>query len=248
MQFALIAHQRTGTTMFRTMLNCNPSIFLYGEILYPDYFHWGFFSYLVQKAKDDSSLLLPPNWIKLLQPYCSELTSVMQEAKKEHVGFDLKIPQLNGFCDMHKFLFQNDFGVIHLKRINVVECVVSQEIMKKRISGGLPVHSVTKLPPLKLSVDKNWLAAMIHEIEYEDNKIKFSYNTKRYLELVYEELVDDRFRPKVEENLSNFFEIPVRLGQPAYEKQGGDIRETIENYRELTDLIDPYYDRVLAHR
>ncbi len=238
MQFALISHPRCGTTFFRDMLNASSSVFCYGEVFFPDYFHWGFYSFMMERARKNPDLALPSNWAPVLKDYFNQLTGVMSEAKKEHVGFDIKIPQMQSIYNISGFLYKNNFGVVHLRRRNVVEAIVSLEIMAANEASGIPVHSGTKPPLRSIHVDRDWLLQRIDELNFYDDQINRIFSSVRYIEIYYEDLVDQERRSLVQRRLGDFFNANIALQDTIYVKQGYSLSDTVTNYAEIADICD----------
>jgi hypothetical protein len=238
LQFALIAHPRSGTTFFRSMLNANGAIFCYGEILYPDFFHWGFFSFLQQKVMSDYSFLLQTRWVDALDEYFSQSTGIMAEAGKLHIGYDLKIPQLNAFYNVFEFLTKADFGILHLVRKDKGKLACSELLMRSRMQAGIPVHSPNQLPNPQIEISRKWLLSRIAELTHGDRLIEDSLRDRHYLKFFYEDIVNPDEIAGVSKSLSSFFSEEVRLNNTNnYTKQTNDLSKIVTNYDEVCDLI-----------
>jgi hypothetical protein len=144
MRFPMIAQPRTGTMLLRTLLNQHNGIYVYGEIFYPEFFIWGFFSHLMPAVSRDANNLLPTNWRTHVTDYLTNLTGIMADAGKSIVGFDLKIPQISLVPDFHASVENSNFSVLHVRRKNSLAAILSYETMRIRMAAGASAHPVAQ--------------------------------------------------------------------------------------------------------
>jgi LPS sulfotransferase NodH len=238
MPVLLLAQPRTGTTLFRSLVNQHPAAYFYGEVLFPDFFAWGFFSYLSGRLRDDRRMALPTHWHDQLKPYLTQLAGLMHDAGKAVVGFDLKIPQLGFVPDFHRAIVGGDFPIIHLRRRSVLGAIVSYETMSRRVGAGRPAHGSRPERTEPIHLDPAWLALRVAEFETQDGWINLTYRAGRYLELHYEDLSPAGWG-KVCERLSAFlgldFTVPFRT---VLEKQNdADLSRLIANFDEISAVF-----------
>lgn len=236
MRSLLFAHPRTGTTYLRNILNTHPSIYFYGEVLYPDYFSWGFYAYLRWKGVDIS---LPAETYKHIVPFLNSITGVMEDAGKSVIGFDFKIPQCNLICDFHKSIDKSLFSVIHLCRKNQLDAIVSYEIMNIRNTNSIPPHAMNIPPPISISLDTETLLTRLKRFSIEDDEINSIYNGKSsYLRVYYEDITSDESQKCLQE-IADFLGVCVSEFQaPSLVKQNPlDLSKKIINFDEVKSLL-----------
>jgi hypothetical protein len=242
-QFLLIAHPRTGTTLLRSLLNRHEKIYVYGEVLYPGFFPWGFYSKLqsaIQGAPDD---LLPTRWAKYLEPCLAPLISLMNDAGKSVVGFDAKIPQIAIIPNFHHSVLTAGFAILHLRRRNTLAAIVSYETMARRVASGGVAHGTNRPETMQLHLQPEWLSLRIEELENQDKWIKFTYQKSRYAELWYEDFAAPQFWPKASSRLSSFFEVDIKLpfDTELMKQNPIDLRRMIVNSEEIESLFPQFF-------
>lgn len=243
MRVLLFAHPRTGTTFLRSILNTHPKVYFYGEVLYPDYFSWGFSSYLRWNNVDCA---LSTNLAPHVVPFLNSITGVMEEAGKTTIGFDLKIPQVDLITNFHGQLYGKEFAVIHLVRRNPLESIVSQEIMHARNRIGRPAHitSSENAPPMvRAKIDIYTLKSRLTRYMVGDEEIEAHHSAGNYLKLFYEDLCGPELVQNLEE-IGRFLSLdPTFFGKPQYSKENPwSLESKIENYSAVCDTLSntPY--------
>lgn len=243
MRFLMIAQPRTGTMLLRTLLNQHNGIYVYGEIFYPEFFIWGFFSHLMPAVSRDANNLLPTNWRTHVTDYLTNLTGIMADAGKSIVGFDLKIPQISLVPDFHASVENSDFSVLHVRRKNSLAAILSYETMRIRMAAGASAHPVAQPENICVHVDPDWLTLRIAEFETQDQWINHIYCGRNYLELWYEDFAS----PDVWDNacckLAAFFGLELQLKfAPATVKQNSDnMADLIENSDEIKHRFPRFF-------
>ncbi len=234
MRVLLLAQPRTGTTLFRSLINQHPAAYFYGEVLFPDFFAWGFFSYVAGALGRDRQALLPTSWHAHLDPYLAQLAGLMRDAGKKVVGFDLKISQLGFVPDFHRGIAASDCAVIHLRRRDVLGAIVSYETMSRRVASGQPAHGACPARTEAVHVDPDWLALRVSEFTTQDVWIERIYAARRYLLLYYEELTPAGWGG-VCAKLSAFLGLDITVPfRTSLEKQNdADMSQVIANYAEI---------------
>jgi LPS sulfotransferase NodH len=243
MRLLLIAQPRTGTTLLRNLLNQHSKIYIYGEIFYPDFFSWGFFSHLRSKAHSDATYMLPTKWHTQVMDYLDGLTGIMLDAGKAVVGFDAKIPHLALVPDIHKMFREHGMSVLHLRRRNTLAAILSYEVMHRQAALRAHGHSASAEEEAKLHVDPTWLALRIAEFEVQDQWINHSYSGLHYLQVSYEDFASPSVWYAAQQQLSEFFEVHIDLPfAPTITKQNSwDVGDLIENAAEIARLFPRFF-------
>ena len=243
MLLLMIAQPRTGTVLLRDLLNRHSEIYIYGEILYPDLFMWGFFAHLLPEVGRDGSNLLPTRWSSHLRDYLDELTGIMSDAGKSVIGFDAKIPHVALLPNFHDNL-PPDFAVLHVRRRNTLAAVlVWYELMGKRIAEGGASHATAPSKNISLQIDPAWLALRISEFETQDKWIKYIYGERTYLELWYEDFASPGVWDSARGRLSAFFGIDIGLPfAPKTVKQNSpNLADLIDNSAEIRSQFPQFF-------
>lgn len=239
MMFFLISSPRTGSTALRSILNKNLDIYLYGEVLFPDFFSWGFFSWLAAREKLGISVSLPSQWSAQFLGFFNSIAENMFSAGKSHVGVDLKWGQVESVYNLNDVLANSGFGVIHLVRKNALATVLSQERMVSSSNLGLPVHvhkgdSKENIVPIKLKISGKWLDLRTREILLIDEKIEQTYGNGKYIKIFYEDVFSKGGAKETARLLSEFFGFSILLDMGAdYVKVGVN---DLSNFIETDDL------------
>lgn len=228
MLFSLISTPRSGTTAFRSLLNQNSDVYLFGEVLYPDYFSWGFFSWLAAKRAAGKHLDLPHTWTSEYIPYLHNIAGIMFEAGKKSVGVDLKWGQVKAIFGLDKLIARDELGIIHLVRRNTAATVLSQIRMAIALSTGRPIHlsaHAKNKEKLDITVEiKGYrLQNLIDELRVEESIIEQTYSSGAYIKIYYEDIFGGGDLNGVSQKLSKFLDASVDLGgEIKFQKIGTD--------------------------
>jgi len=241
MRFVTIAQPRTGTTVFRELLNQNRSIHAYGEAFHPKFFEWGWYSYLLPTVLQESSALLPTNWERHIAPYLNSLFEAKEKAPITAVGIDVKIPQARLIYALPEALKQCGAGVLHLRRKNTLAAIVSYKLAMHRSGGRAHGTQPAKSEPVRL--DLNWLKLRIAEFEQQDEMIKCTYRNRPYLELFYEEVIGDVGWRRTCVRLSEFLETEIRghFAPKLTKQNSSNVAELIVNADEVRQHFPQFF-------
>jgi hypothetical protein len=243
MRFLMIAQPRTGTMLLRTLLNQHAKIYVYGEIFYPEFFFWGFFSHLLPAVNRDVDNLLPTKWSTHVVDYLEGLTGMMVDAGKSIVGFDVKIPQISFVPNFHGSVEHAGFAVMHVRRRNSLAAILSYETMRRRTAEGGSAHPTAPSENISMHVDPAWLGLCLAEYETQDQWINHIYGGKDYLELWYEDFASPDVWNGACRKLSAFFGIELQLPfAPAIVKQNSaNMADLIENSDEIKHRFPRFF-------
>lgn len=247
MQLLMIAQPRTGTTLLRNLVNQQSEVFMYGEVLYPDLFTWGFFSHILPSVYGTPSNFLPTRWGERLIGYLDELTRLMSDAGKSVVGFDVKIPQISLVPHFHAAALASRFSILHVRRKNTLAAVLSYETLAKRLAAGYPAHGPMPTEQIRVHLDPAWLSLRIAEFEIQDKWIQHTYRDSHYLELFYEDFAGADPWNSARDKLSAFCGIELRMPfAPTIAKQNHvDLAEIIINHDDIRRLFPRFFETCL---
>ena len=244
MRFVMIAHQRTGTTVFRELLNQNQSVYAYGEAFHPKLFKWGWYSYLLPKVQEDPSAILPPNRGRYLTPYLNSLYEAKEKPPIVAVGIDVKIPQAQLIYALPEAVRQCGAGVLHLRRKNTLAAIVSYELAKRRVRSGGRAHGTQPANSEPVRLNLNWLELRISEFEKQDEKVKWLYRHHAYMELFYEDFIGDVGWQRTCARLSEFLGAELRgIFSPRLKKQNSsNVSDLIVNADQVKRQFPQFFD------
>lgn len=240
-KFILMATQRSGSSWVIDMLNSHPSIKTYEEL----------FSASSKKKPtwvgEQDVLMWKAYWqkrqsnlIRFVRPYfCFSYLNKIYTPHREKiriVGFKLMYDQLKKHPEILAFILMNKVLIIHLIRNNFLDVIVSHEAKKKR---GIP-HSKGKVNNVKVNLNIFELQKKLdwQNIKVQSAKRILSCLPVPYLEVTYEDLIS---------GTESFDTILKILGVDPGEQElqtslkklnKGTHREIIENYEEVSKLLD----------
>jgi LPS sulfotransferase NodH len=244
MRFVMIAQPRTGTTLFRELLNKNHSIYMYGEAFNPAFFKWGWYSYLRSELERYPDALLPENWQARVTTYLNSLFEVKEKAGKSVVGIDVKIPQAKRMSKFSSSVRDCGAGVLHLRRKNTLACIVSYRLMTERVRNGGRAHGTQPATSQPVRINLNWLRLRITEFENEDKWVRWRYRGSRYMELFYEDFVGEAGWQRTAVALSEFFGVNIRNSfAPSLQKQNSsNLADLIANAGEIRKHFPRFFE------
>ena len=244
MRFIMLAHQRTGTTVFRTLINLHQQVFLYGEALNPDLHKWGWYAYLLERVREDPRALLPTQASSHLLPYLRHLFAEQEQAGKEVVGVDIKVPQIELMQDIYPRVRDSEFGVLHMRRRNTLAAVVSHMTMMDRQRRGAAVHAAQTVENRSIHVDLEVLAFRIPHFELLDQRINRLLRKSQYLEIYYEDFTAPGAWPGICQKLSDFFGVTFDVPfTPKLSKQNVlGLSQLIRNADQVRRRFPKYFE------
>jgi hypothetical protein len=244
MRFILLAHERTGTTVFRGLVNQHPSVFIYGEMCFPSFFDGGWYSHLADEVDRDKSVLLPRERGARFFPYLSQLAEKEERGGKNSVGFDVKIEQTGMIGYFNHTAQQSAYGILHVRRTNTLAAIISNVTMEARMNRGLPPHDTKPADNEPVYLDPEWLKLRIEEHELQDRQVTFTHKNQPYLQIHYEEFTSPTGWRITCNRLSGFFnfvfEVPFN---PPYVKQNtSNLAELISNADEIRRRFARFFE------
>lgn len=219
----IITNGRTGSNLLVSYLNSSPEVRAYGEIFGTYYLSSEF---LMEKLRK------PGGAVRHLKEMLHRLTTEkFSSVKILYQHFDERFRDKRELPSLAEVLpeLQNDptIKIIHLRRENLLDVVVSNMLAKKSgkyVGQTYDVAQIT-LPPRVCR--RHFMA-----IEKLEQQFRDAFPPERYLELTYEDLT-----AKPEETLAkvqDFLGVESLKAQSHIEKQNKSAKtDVIENYDEL---------------
>jgi len=244
MRFILLSHQRTGTTVFRTLVNQHPRTFMYGEVMNPDLHKWGWYWYLLCRIKEDDRAVIPTQYGRHFMKYLEERAEEKERAGKQIVGVDIKIPQIEQILDFFGHVKASSFGVLHLRRRNTLAAIVSHMTMMARKKRGQTAHGTKPADNQPIHLDMELLEFRIPHFELLDARVKRSFRDGKYLEIYYEDFTHPAGWQQTCGRLSEFFGMPFELAfTPTLKKQNSsNLADLIRNADEVRSTYPRFFD------
>lgn len=234
--WAVIAHQRCGTNFFESMLRAIPGVYHYPEVLYPEFFEGSFYAFYADLVREEPRYLLVTDFTivdDLFQRYFAQHVGGVGQ---RHVGFDLKIDQVDCYPRLYHCLKAFGFRILHLRRENRLRRVISHLVMQQRLKAC--ADDIHRTPPelVRLTVDCADVVGQIKADMRGDEGIesRLGRGNPRYLQITYEGLARDRRR--VLARVTDFLGLDADLAavEPDTLKQGiWPLEKVVTNFDEL---------------
>jgi len=246
MRFILLAHKRTGTTVFRSLVNQHKSLHLYNEAFFPSKFGWGWYAYLAAKLEDDPDLILPRNMGREIMPYFDHLAGRKEKRGRQAVGVDVKLSQAQQIRDFHHHLKSSDYGILHMRRRNTLAAIVSRVTMEARKKRGVRAHGSTPAENSPIYLDLERLALQIENYELQDRVVNWNYRDRNYLQVHYEDFTTESGWENTCGQLSDFFGFPFHVDFVTHlaKQNSRNLAELIRNADEVRNAYPRFFDQV----
>jgi hypothetical protein len=219
----LVGRPRSGTTVFRSMLESHPQVFGLGEIFNEDN-PKSYFNFLRKRQAKNPNALLPSKAVENFLAYvrwCRRLSLDRRPASRLIV-IDVKYDQAHLLCvpwwgitflpRLFSLIREQEWRVIDIHRRDLVGMFVSNHVA---IQTGVyhstnPAHGTQE--PAKVHVDPDALMRHIASTANAYRRVsEHFYGFDRYLCVAYEEMFegtdDGSFRPALLDRLSGFLGI-----------------------------------------
>lgn len=239
---AVLAHQRSGSNYFRSLLWSNPSISSYGEVLFPNFDKNGFFHYYQQRLQEDWNKLLLSDPVIANEIFSDFFRYSAEKKPKAMVAYDIKLDQLYAFPVLYNTFDNLNFKIALLRRRNVLARVVSHYVMLKRFeSGDFNIHySEPKL--VQVAVDPQHAVKMINDgLQFEEYIVgKYSGQEGRFFEVYYEDLAAEEKRCRTLVKFAQFMgarRFPDDAKFSPIKQSLWPLEEIVTNWSELTDSL-----------
>lgn len=270
--YILLATQRCGTNMLRSILETHPAIAALPEVFHDDHYPYtklpGFVYYeefFLQRVREDPEMALPKNRKENVRTYLKWLAKCAAEANITPL-IDVKYNSLhhaegtwsnpNKPPVMLQILHNRSFPVIHLHRKNSLSMVIS--LLRAEITQQYVASTSEEVHKASITINPQRL---LHELKFhhltEDAVDKHLKSMGiQCLDINYEDLFtngpgSDFSREKFNE-IADFMGVDGSLIElkPATERLASrGYREEIENFDELEKALrdTPYHETFMDH-
>jgi LPS sulfotransferase NodH len=235
-RFVILTNGRTGSNLLVDYLQQNPRIRLYGEIFGTYYLGQPIVTEMIRRQGSAAFL------DRMLQRTLTE----------SHVGAKILYAQIEGpygdnrglpgLRDAGNALTQNrDIKIIHLKRDNLLDVVVSMALAKKTKSYvGRDYGDTT------VAIDPDKCGALLETLRSQEEKYRAQFAEHTYLEVTYEDLVANP--DAVIADSFQFLNVaPVPVQSRLRKQNHAPHQRVISNYRDLkTAFQGSRYERYFA--
>jgi len=248
----VIGRPRSGTTVFKAMLQTHPEIWSLREVLNENNPR-SYFNFLKRLQSDDRDALLPSrsieNFVKYLG-WCRK-TALEKQPRNKVVILDVKYDQAHLLCEPwwsitslpRIFSLMRELGckVIDVHRNDVVRLVISNQIAIKT-----QIYHSNKLEPgegqdAKVHVDPDRLLREVNATFQAYEKVGRHFRGyPDYLRIAYEEMFDgDAFSEELVQRVASFLGVSGEFERkPQLSKLlADDIFSYVENAEELRESL-----------
>lgn len=242
--FVILGCQRSGTTMLTTCLQSHPKIVcLYEIFLQDDYLKninfYNFWLTLIEENRENISLYRPALVRKFI-----EIVS-KHENNERALGFNIKYDQLFLMPEIWGIFKEQNIGIIHITRKNLLKSFVSQGIVitRQKLANNTKANSTIKPPQIKVNLDTKTL---VIRLGIQRENIKFFSSNLLHGKLNSFEVTYEALTENTEHGIS---ELPQNISKQIHEfiginefhalntdtkKMNSDIlEECIENYDDV---------------
>lgn len=228
-KFILLASQRTGSTLLKTLLDSHPDILVFGELFVSfDRIDWA-----NRKEPRDPAPLLDEFQSRPYEAVCNHIYAPYARDGRA-AGFKLLYHQARGGAQAalwERLREDREIHVLHLTRRNKLKQLVSRE-MARETNAWIRFKDDQPPPTVTLRLEPKQCEAEFHHLERCRLREKVAFKEHPYFELCYEDLV--RNRGEVLDRVLAFLEVPPHsLKSHLCRQSSRPLREVLENYGEL---------------
>ena len=252
-EFAIVAMQRSGTTVLTELLNSDLRFHVAAEIFHPGEDQLdSFFSYYAGHLRTSFGGSMP----KRRDIFRNFVHDLRAKAGAEIVGYNVKYGSCHNLDDdwrglssppaFFEILEMHGAGVIHVIRTNVFKSALSNVRAATTNRWHLPAGGGGAIPRIEIDV-----FSLLRLIEFTYAEIetatKWLFSFPRLLTARYENMFDgDRFDRRFVDSLAAFFDIEARFsGEPKMKKLGAaDWRENVTNWRDIEREVQLSFPRL----
>jgi hypothetical protein len=238
-RFVLLTTQRTGSSWLTTLLDSHPDADAYGELCLPGEGArppWGarhverFWSARGRLAESGPV----PRRPRATFSYLDYLFASNPEARA--VGFKLMYDQAVKYPEILVYCMRKRVRVIHLIRPNVLDMVISRELMVAR--GEAHATSADEVAPARVTLDPSSIRRRLQLLELETASFRNALRALRLrrLEVAYDALVSDG---RTLEAVLQFLDLPpgAELESPLVKVNDRRQSELVENYAAVSKSL-----------
>ncbi len=238
-RFVLLTTQRTGSSWLTTLLDSHPSSDAYGELFLPGEGErppWGarrverFWSARDKLARSGRSTRRP----RATFSYLDHLFASNPDAQA--IGFKLMYDQAVKYPETLVYCMRNRVRVIHLVRPNILDMVISRELMVAR--GEAHATAADEVIPLQVTLDPESIRRRLRLLELETVSFRKALRALRlrHLEVAYDALASDT---QILAGVLRFLDLPAdaALESPLVKVNDRRQSELVENYAAVSQRL-----------
>lgn len=149
------------------------------------------------------------------------------------VGFKLMYYQLKNYKILKFWIENNNLGIIHIRRDNILKIYLSRLLLRKR---GF-AHSSVKVKAVKVFVNPKTIVAYLERIDRVQENIKNLFPNNPYLEIKYEDFFSNNL--ETSERIWEFLGVrKYRIPAPSLKKVNYNyVEEIIGNYDKIVNAL-----------
>jgi len=249
---AILASQRSGTTLFRSILNTHPKVHAFDEVYgglrpqrAPNYL-----SFLLQQVSSDPAQALPKveTLKQLFQDHHAKLESLSPEATVRLV--DIKYTHVHRFNPLNYHVLELPYllrciqasggSILHVIRKNLLATYTSATVAKHNASYRATKAESVKDTRVTLDADLT-----LSELEKRDQEIAHFRNLLKAIpavrEIFYEDMIEDGlFSETILSELAQSWSVGMDFQrQPEREKIVPPLKDAIVNLQEIEAKLAP---------
>lgn len=248
---AILASQRSGTTLFRSILNTHPQIHAFDEVYgglrpqrQPNYL-----SHLLQAVTDDPKIAVPnvENLKQLFQDHHAKLEALTPDAAVRLV--DVKYTHVHRFNPLNYHMLELPYllrcihatggSVFHLIRKNLLATFTSATIAKQNASYRATKAASVKQTRVTLNADTT--LAELEKRDHEVTHFRKLLKNSAVKEIYYEDMIQNGvFSEIILSDLAQSWSVPMDFqNKPEREKIAPPLHEAIINFQEIDEKLAP---------
>lgn len=247
----LLGRARSGTTVFRRMLNSHPAITAYTEILNSDAPH-NYFQYLALRFKDDPALCAPQHSIPLYLEFLEHLSEKRPDS--EVVVFDVKYECMHVvYKAWHaareipiplQLIREHQWHAINVTRRNHLRRYVSNA---RAMTTGIyhREKDAEEFNTQKVRVEPADLLFKFRAFDEAYDKVaEYFADYENFMEVDYDDLFEEhegasRFSPSIVESVSNMLGVSNEFDAAPRESKvtTSTMADIIDNYDEVCEIL-----------
>ena len=252
-EFAIVAMQRSGTTVLTALLGGDPRFYVAREIFHPQASEADSFrTFCASRLRDGYQGSLAER-SALFGPF---VQSLREKSGKPIIGYNVKYGSihhldgdwrsLSGRPSFFDILEQRGAGIIHLVRGNVFKSALSNARAAATDLRRAPAGALTPRPAVTVGVGElqRLIETTVREIEAAT---RWLIGFPRLMTIRYLEMFDgDRFDAGFVQRLNRFFGLrDAFAGAPALAKLASDDwRADVDNWREVERMMNLNFPRI----
>ncbi len=253
-EFAIVAMQRSGTTVLTELLNSDARFYVATEIFHPgEDQRDSFLSFCAERFRTSAGGSLPQRR-DLFRDFVHDLRA---KAGAEIVGYNVKYGSCHNLDGDWRGLSQPPalFEILEMRGASIIH-VIRTDVFKSALSNvraaatnlwHFPAGGGVAIPRIEVDV-----FSLLRLIEFTHAEIetatKWLVSFPRLFTARYENMFDgDRFDRRFTESLAGFFGVEAKFsGDPKMKKLGAaNWREDVANWREVEREVQLKFPRIL---